>query len=250
MPLWRRRRQSLGHQTLSSRVRAVRHDEEYRQRLDEILRDLVLPKVNDFPSAPIFAMAVSAVSVLTGSFGIGVSGGIAAARLADRQKHPRCDKIPVELLKDRAYGILAREAFEQKVSTWLLEEYFEEIVPPLLADPELQSWSFQVLDGRISSRRLSRLISLVLDPLTEKDLPIVSEFAYTQLPGHSNAEQSQQIMTLLAHSNTHVKKLTLDLLHERMPDELLLQHWEKTLSLLRDEAFLVRTAAIAEKRGY
>ncbi|CAE7715318.1 unnamed protein product [Symbiodinium sp. CCMP2456] len=229
-PLLRRsRQQSLCHQTPSHArtvgwQKSTHHDEEHRQRLDDILRDLVLPPMNTkwpfLVKAGLGAAAVVATAAALRS--AVVAGTLALAGAAafdphkrqkrkDRQKkrselisalnqHPRCDKIPIELLKHPGYGELAREAFKQKISKRLLDECFEAVVPHLLADPELQPWSYEVLDDMISPKWHIGLISLILDLWSAKDPPTKSrasalKFLKKQLPGILSAEQVQLIVT-------------------------------------------------------
>ncbi|CAE7520819.1 unnamed protein product [Symbiodinium sp. CCMP2592] len=163
-------------------------------------------------------------------------------------KSARCKTFPT-LLKDSDYGRLARKSFEQKVSAELLDEYFEELVPPLVADPELQNWSFQVLDGKISARRLPKVISLILDLVRGADKQTKIQrpalyFLKQQLPESLSEEQAQEIVTLLAHSNADVKEWTLRLLRKQVPGELHLQHWDKILPLFSDETSFAQVAAL------
>ncbi|CAE7927688.1 unnamed protein product, partial [Symbiodinium necroappetens] len=288
VPLWRRsRRQSLRHQMSGSRARTVHfcHDEEYRQRLDTILRDLVTPEafitlfdvVQGFSrlGQDVADMASTAdgdaTSMATAVAGIPGLLAVSVGQACDKQQrrsewfiillsqHRYWDKIPIELLKHPDCGALAKGAFEQKVSTRLLHEYFEEIVPPLLGDPELRSWSIVVLDGKISSKWHNRLISLILDLLSSKDPPTRSwasalAFLKKQLRDNLRAEQVQAMMDRIAIKGwTEIEKLVtffgagarlprwalsdarlraLQLLNETMPSQSIAVQTEKFLPWL------------------
>ena len=337
--LWRRsRRQSLRHQTPCSRARTVRfcHDEEYSQRLDAILWDLVMPEafftvdvpsragiryedipdplassvrqawagiryediINPDPQPSSVRQARAGIryedmtipdpqpsSVRQAWAGIRykyedipdpLASSVRLQALRDQQRRSalfialsqqrQWDKIPTKVLKHPGYGDLAKEAFEQKVSARLLDEYFEEIGPPLLGDPELRSWAFVVLDGKIWPKWHNRLFSLILDLLSSKDPPTRSctsalQFLKKQLRDTLSEEQVQTMVDWIAKKGwTEMDKLVtffdtgarqtlsearlraLQLLNETMPSQSIAVQTEKFLPWLNSADKQTRAA--------
>ena len=88
-------------------------------------------------------------------------------RLCWVRKSGRFGTFPT-LFRDPDYGRLARQAFEQKVSTELLDEFLEEVMPPLLADSELRPWQVPSMGRSRQGGFLTELMSLTLDRLKKR----------------------------------------------------------------------------------
>ncbi|CAE7946486.1 unnamed protein product [Symbiodinium sp. KB8] len=143
----------------------------------------------------------------------------------------------------------SRKLLEKQISTEVLEEDFHEIVPPLLADSELQSWSFGILTGRIPPKHHGDLIELII-VLLRREQPWsrqgeALEFLKAQLPEVLGPEHVRKIAAFLNNSECQVKRWTLDLLHEQTPPTALAEHGGRIVMLLDDEDSSVRGTASA-----
>ncbi|CAE7520802.1 yiaY [Symbiodinium sp. CCMP2592] len=147
----------------------------------------------------------------------------------------------------------SRQFFRKKISADILARHFPKIVPALLADSELQAWSFAFLSGRISSEHLPDLIDWIVVLLASQEHSwnrqrAALEFMKEQLPsGVLSAKHFKKIVALLGNSACKVKKWTLDLLQGRMPHRLLAvllaEHGEKIWPLSEHEDPSVQAAA-------
>ena len=143
----------------------------------------------------------------------------------------------------------SRKLLKNKMSTKVLEKDFHEIVPPLLADSELQSWSFGILTGRIPPKHHEDLIELIIVLLREEQVWSKQEealdFLKAQLPEALGPEHVRKIAAFLDNSECKVKRWTLDLLHERTPPSALAEHGGRIVMHLEDGDSSVRATASA-----
>ena len=140
-----------------------------------------------------------------------------------------------------------RRLFEKKISGDVLSQHFQMIVPVLLADPQLQLWSFGLLRGKVSSEQLTGHLDLIMDHMAHHDWGVkrrTLEFIQEEMPREMGADQCQQIAPLLVHDDWEVRSWTLTLLSERLPSELLAQLAEKVIALAGDPRWEVQQQAV------
>ena len=126
-----------------------------------------------------------------------------------------------------------RDLFQQKISPKALADHFHEIVPALLADPELRPWSFGFLAGRMLPSCLTELIDLMAQQEGSwcKE-PATLKFVEGQLPQELDAEHVERILGLLASNDCKVRCWTLNLLNHRVPKTLQPKTREELRTLL------------------
>ncbi|CAE7715287.1 unnamed protein product [Symbiodinium sp. CCMP2456] len=156
---------------------------------------------------------------------------------------------------DRWIYTSTRDLFEQKISPQVLAEHFHEIVP-LLADPELQWWSFDFLRRRIAERLVPELIDVIFNILCRAEAgsrkeKALLEFMELLLPSNLAAQHVNHIVAFLAKSDLKVEPRcrTLHLLYNRAGTPHFAEHWDKVLALLASPSCEVqqRTLKLLEK---
>ena len=147
---------------------------------------------------------------------------------------------PVLRSKDSRIRNSSRRMLEQKVSADILAEHFHKIVPPLLADPELQPWSFGFLRGRIVERVVPELIDVILNILCRTEAAWSGKercllmFMEERLPFELAAVHVKHIVAFLARPDLKVELRcwTVDLLRKGAGAPHFAEHWDKVFALL------------------
>ena len=151
------------------------------------------------------------------------------------------DKLhPVLHSKDSRIRNSSRSMLERKVSADILAEHFHEIVPPLLAEPELQPWSFGFLRWRIPARLVPELIDVIFNILCRTEAAWSGKakallmFMKVLLPSKFTAAHVNRIVAFLARPDLKVEPRcwTLDVLCEAADAPHFAEHWDKVLTLL------------------
>ena len=102
-----------------------------RSYSSELCHNLCLTKRSSTqPTSEPLTRSSPRVHIISTRFCRGFAG---FARVAGSALFPSSSEI-------RTMGDLPGQAFEQKVSTELLDEFLEEVMPPLLANSELRPW--------------------------------------------------------------------------------------------------------------
>ncbi|CAE7520837.1 yiaY [Symbiodinium sp. CCMP2592] len=178
------------------------------------------------------------------------------------------EKLPIELMADQMDKFVPwltsadprlsssmRRFFEKKLSEEALAQYVQQIFPPLLTDPVLQSWSFGFLRTKIPANHLTANAALIIEGVAGqcKDWRVKQQallFMQEQLPSKLEAGHVNHMVAILSNSAWEVRQWILAVFRDRMPKSLLAQHWEKVLQLLFDPKCEVRQQArnlLAEK---
>ena len=148
--------------------------------------------------------------------------------------------LPVLHSKDSRIRDSSRRLLEQKVSADILAEHFHKIVPPLLADPELQKWSFGFLRGQIVERLVPELIDVIFSILCREEAAWsgkearLLKFMKASLPSELSAAHVNHIAAFLARPDLKVELRcwTLDLLRKGAGAPHFAEHWDKVFALL------------------
>ena len=137
--------------------------------------------------------------------------------------------------------------FKRKVSSDVLEQHFQKIVPSLLADPRLQLWSFDLLKSRTSASQLMANLDVIVAHCASQDWLVkrrTLEFIQEQLPSELDAGQVRLLVPLLGNGDWRVRNLTIDLLEQRAPNALIAEHWEILFALVADPKCEVQEQAL------
>ena len=137
--------------------------------------------------------------------------------------------------------------FKRKVSSDVLEQHFQKIVPSLLADPRLQLWSFDLLKSRTSASQLMANLDVILAHFEDQDWLVkrrTLEFIQEQLPSELDTGHVRHMVPLLANGDWRVRNLTMDLLEQRAPNALIAEHWEILFALVADPKCEVQEQAL------
>ena len=160
--------------------------------------------------------------------------------------------LPCLTTDDSEVSNSARKLVTAKLSKGVLAMHFGMIVPRLLTDPKLQSWSFDLLRGKMSADHLVEHVDVVISHLTSQDEPArkrTFEFIEEQMPGVLSAKHVQKIVDLLNTSGFEATKWALTLLTQRMPSELLADHLQKIAPFLHDDRLASVAAVLFVKKG-
>ena len=146
----------------------------------------------------------------------------------------------------------AQRMIETQISEDVLAVHFRMIVPPLLSDPKLQSWSFDLLRDKISAEQLIEHIDVVVSELTNQDAQVKKrtfKFIEVQLPAVMHAEHVRMIVACLWQSDLKAKEWALTLLTQRMPSALLADYLQKIGPFLHDDRLASAAAVLFVKKG-